>query len=180
MRMIRTGTTAAIGLAILAGCNPAATTTTTTTTTTTSRPVAEAVPGKVETSLTPEQVAAATAITRAPAPKAAARASAAQLDTTTAAQKSAAAEAPAAAETRLGSTVASLGDPTQGGFWIKTPLVKARGIGRIFNPANGKSARVDLIPLDGPTSGGSQVSLPALQLIGVSLTDLPTIEVYRS
>ena len=28
-------------------------------------------------------------------------------------------------------------------------------------------------------SGGSQVSLPALQLIGVSLTDLPTLEVYE-
>ncbi|MFV0299980.1 MAG: hypothetical protein ACK5IP_03700, partial [Paracoccus sp. (in: a-proteobacteria)] len=62
----------------------------------------------------------------------------------------------------------------------KTPLVKARGVGRIVNPANGKSARVDLIPLDGPASGGSQVSLPALQLLGVSLTDLPTLEVFRS
>ena len=48
------------------------------------------------------------------------------------------------------------------------------------DPATGKSAKVDLIPLDGPASGGSQVSLPALQLLGVSLTDLPTIEVYRS
>ena len=43
--------------------------------------------------------------------------------------------------------------------------------------ANGKSAKVRLIPLGG-AGGGSQVSLPALQLIGVSLTDLPTIEVY--
>ena len=49
--------------------------------------------------------------------------------------------------------------------------------GRIVNPANGKSAKVRLLPL-GSAGGGSQVSLPALQLIGVSLTDLPTVEVY--
>ena len=65
-------------------------------------------------------------------------------------------------------------------FWIKTPLVKSRGVGRIVNPANGKSAKVDLIPLAGPASAGSQVSLPALQLLGVSLTDLPTLDVFQS
>lgn len=129
---------------------------------------------------TPEQVAAAAAITRAPAPRPAARASAAQLDTTTPEQRAEAAKPAAAAETKLGTTVASLGNPSEGGFWIKTPLVKARGTGRIVDPATGKSAKVDLIPLDGPASGGSQVSLPALQLLGVSLTDLPTLEVYRS
>lgn len=129
---------------------------------------------------TAAKIEAAAAVTRAPAPRPAARASAAQLNTTTAEQRVAAAAPAAEAETRLGSTVASLGDATEPGFWIKTPLVKARGVGRIVNPANGKSARVDLIPLDGPASGGSQVSLPALQLLGVSLTDLPTLEVFRS
>ena len=170
MRMTTTGILAVLALA---ACTPQASTTST------DRPSTLVAEGKVETALTAQQVAAATAITRAPAPKPAARASARQLDTTTTEQKAAAAKAPEAAETKLGSTVASLGDPTQGGFWIKTPLVKARGIGRIVNPANGKSAKVDLIPLDGGGSG-SQVSLPALQLIGVSLTDLPTIEVYKS
>ena len=72
---------------------------------------------------------------------------------------------------------ASLGDPSQPGFWVKTPLVQSETDGRIVNPANGKSAKVRLIPLGG-AGGGSQVSLPALQLIGVSLTDLPLIEVY--
>lgn len=133
-----------------------------------------------QTQMTTEQAAAATAITRAPAPRPAARATPAQLDTTTPEQRAAAAQPAPAAETRLGSTIASLGDPTEGGFWIKTPLVKERGLGRIVDPSTGKSAKVDLIPLDGPASGGSQVSLPALQLLGVSLTDLPTIEVYRS
>ena len=130
--------------------------------------------------MTAEQVAAATAVTRAPAPRPAARATAAQLDTTTPEQRAAAARPAEAAETRLGTTIASLGNPSEGGFWIKTPLVKERGLGRIVDPSTGKSAKVDLIPLDGPESGGSQVSLPALQLLGVSLTDLPTIEVYRS
>jgi hypothetical protein len=174
MRILTPGAIGLLALSVLAGCNPQASTRTS------ERPVAQAEPGKVETNLSPEQLAAATAITRAPAPRPAARASASQLDTTTAEQKAAASAVPAVAETRLGTTVASLGDPTEGGFWIKTPLVDTRGIGRIVNPVNGKSAKVDLIPLDGPASGGSQVSLPALQLLGVSLTDLPTIEVYKS
>ena len=128
---------------------------------------------------TPAEVQAA-AITQAPKPRPAARASAVQLDTTTAEQKAAAAAPAEKAETKLASTVASLGDPTEPGFWIKTPLVKTRSIGRIVNPANGKSAKVDLIPIDGPASAGSQVSLPALQLLGVSLTDLPRLDVFKS
>jgi len=105
---------------------------------------------------------------------------AAEFDTTTDAQKAAAAAPPTTGERRLGSTIASLGDPSQPGFWIKTPLTKSEADGRIVNPANGRSAKVRLMPLDGPASGGSQVSLPALQLLGVSLTDLPTLEVYGS
>lgn len=119
-----------------------------------------------------------TAATAAPAPRPAARATAAQLDTTSAAQRAEAARPATAAETKLGTTIASLGDPTQPGFWIKTPLVTAQASGRIVNPATGKSAKVDLLPLSGGGSG-SQVSLPALQLLGASLTDLPVIEVFR-
>lgn len=128
---------------------------------------------------TPEAVAAATAITRAPAPRPAARATPAQLDTTTAEQRAAAARPAERAETRLGTTIASLGNPSEAGFWIRTPLVTERAMGRIVNPATGKSAQVELIPL---TSGGtgSQVSLSAMQLLGVPLTDLPRLEVYRS
>ncbi|MFV0386120.1 hypothetical protein [Paracoccus sp. (in: a-proteobacteria)] len=177
MRMIKTGTAAILALLALPACNPSAMTGGT------ARPTATATPEvteQIDTNLSQEQVAEARAITTAPPPRAATRASAAQLDTTTTEQKAAAARAPAASEQRLGTTIASLGDPTEGGFWIKTPLVSQRGIGRIVNPATGKSAKVDLIPLDGPASSGSQVSLPALQLIGVSLTDLPEIEVFKS
>ena len=173
MRNLSTGLTLTVFAAALSACTPGATTST-------SRPATQSTAAEApKTDLTAAQVAAATAITRAPAPRPAARATAAQLDTTTAEQRSAAAKPSEAAERKLGTTVASLGNPSEGGFWIKTPLVKERGIGRIVNPANGKSAKVDLIPLDGAGTG-SQVSLPAMQLLGISLTDLPTIEVYRS
>ncbi|MTH76273.1 hypothetical protein GL286_00845 [Paracoccus aestuariivivens] len=104
---------------------------------------------------------------------------AAQLDTTTQTEKAQAASTPQGGQRKLGTTIASLGDPSQPGFWIKTPLVTSETNGRIVNPATGKSANVTLIPLSGPASGGSQVSLPALQMLGVSLTDLPAIEVYE-
>lgn len=103
---------------------------------------------------------------------------AAQLDKTTAAEKAAAA-APATGGGKLGTTVASLGDATESGFWIKTPMVTAPGEGRVVNPANGKSANVDLQPLGGGGSG-SQLSLAAMQALGVSLTDLPEIEVWQN
>lgn len=99
-------------------------------------------------------------------------------DQSTAAEKAAATAAPAAESRRLGSTIASLGNPTEQGFWIKTPLASAKGKGRLVDPASGKSVNVDLIPLAGPASGGSQVSLAALQMLGVSLIGLPKLDVY--
>ena len=101
-----------------------------------------------------------------------------QLDASAA--EKAAATRPTATGGRLGTTIASLGDATEGGFWIKTPLVQAPGKGRIVDPSSGRSVNVDLIPLSGPASGGSQVSLPALTTLGADLTDLPEVEVYRS
>ena len=99
-------------------------------------------------------------------------------DRSTAAEKAEASAAPMAQARRLGSTVASLGNPTEQGFWIKTPLVKGAGKGRLVDPASGKSVNVDLIPLPGPESGGSQVSLAALQMLGVPLTGLPRLDVF--
>lgn len=91
----------------------------------------------------------------------------------------AAAAAPVSAQSRrLGDTIASLGDPTRQGFWIRTPLVDAPGKGRLVDPASGKSVNVDLLPREGAAAGGSLVSLAALQMLGVSLTGLPRLEVY--
>lgn len=135
---------------------------------------------KIDTNLSKKEVVEAVAITTAPAPKVKAKASVAQLDTTTPAQKAAAVKPPEVQEERLGTTVASLGDPTEGGLWLKTPLVDARGIGRVRNPVSGKSVKVDLIPLNGVAGSGSQISLPALRLLQVPLTELPTLEVFKS
>lgn len=102
-----------------------------------------------------------------------------QFDTTTAAERQKAAAAPTvAAETTLGETVASLGDPARPGFWLETPLVETEQPGRILNPATGKSAQVTLIPIDGPDTAGSRISLAAMRLIEAPLTDLPRLQVF--
>ena len=40
--------------------------------------------------------------------------------------------------------------------------------------------REKFIPLGGPASAGSHVSLPALTTLGIGLTDLPTVEVFSA
>jgi hypothetical protein len=115
----------------------------------------------------------------APVPKPTAR-TPDQLDTTTAKQRAEARAGASDSETRLGTTVASLGNPTEPGFWIRTPLARTEGPGRIEDPSTGKSVQLRLIPRDGPEGGGSQVSLPALRLLGVSLTALPEVVVYAN
>ncbi|WP_425070460.1 hypothetical protein [Sagittula sp. S175] len=113
----------------------------------------------------------------APKPPANAR-TAAQFDTVSVEEKKAAAAAPEdpSAEKALGDTIASLGDPSKPGLWLETPLVSKAQTGRVA--FNGKSAKVDLIPIDGPKTAGSRISLSAMQLIGAPLTDLPTIQVF--
>ncbi|WP_136442362.1 hypothetical protein [Pacificoceanicola onchidii] len=102
-----------------------------------------------------------------------------EFDTTTAEDRAEAAAPPEpAGEKSLGTTVASLGDVAKPGFWLETPLVSAPGKGRVVNPATGKSAQVDLIPIEGPATAGSRISLAAMRLIEAALTDLPTLEVY--
>lgn len=121
---------------------------------------------------------AQTAPAASPAGMASSGQSVAALDTTTAAERRAAAEAGGGA--KVGSTVASLGDPTVEGFWARTPLVSAPVKGRLADPRTGASVAVDLQPLAGPKGAGSQVSLAAMRALGVSLTDLPHLDVYRN
>lgn len=101
-----------------------------------------------------------------------------QFDTTTAEQRAAAAAPKAGGERSLGTSVASLGDPSKPGFWLETPLVTSRTQGRVRYPGSGKSAQVELLPIDGTTTSGSRISLAAMRLIEAPLTDLPTLEVY--
>ena len=82
-----------------------------------------------------------------------------------------------AARGPLGRTVASLGDATESGLWLKTPLVAVEGPGRVTYPATGRSTTVTLIPIDGAATAGSRLSLQAMLALGASLTDLPEIDV---
>ncbi|WP_342344709.1 D-galactarate dehydratase [Vannielia litorea] len=113
----------------------------------------------------------------APPPPADAR-TADQFDTTTDEEKQAAAAAPVAAERELGSTIASLGDPTDPGFWAETPLVNTAQAGRLVYPGNGNSVQVELRPSGGEPGSGTRVSLPAFQVLGAPLTGLPELLVY--
>ena len=108
-----------------------------------------------------------------------------EFDTTTAADREAAlAPAPGAGtesgDGRLGVTIASLGDPTLPGFWIKTPLVSEEKSGRIVYVTSGRSVQVTLIPSGGPVGGGSQVSLAAMRLLDAPLAGLPELVVYAN
>ena len=98
-------------------------------------------------------------------------------DTTSKAERAAAATA-VTGGVRLGSTLASLGDPTDPGFWLKTPLVRAQAQGYVVTPS-GKSVHLTLLPLDAAPGAGSRISLPAMRVLEVALTDLPELIVCR-
>lgn len=101
-----------------------------------------------------------------------------QFDTTTEEDRAAATTVDASAETQeLGTTIASLGPPTEPGIWLKTPLVTELTEGRITY--QGKSINVELRPSGGAAGSGSQISLAAMRLIEAPLTGLPEITVSR-
>ncbi len=116
-----------------------------------------------------------------PPPPAAAR-TVDEFDTTSAEDRAEAAAAPApeeaASERRLGTTIASLGSPTEPGFWLETPLVSEVTPGRVELSGGARSANVELRPSGGSAGSGSQISLAALRLLEVPLTDLPELTVY--
>lgn len=85
----------------------------------------------------------------------------------------------AAAPKLVGTTIAALGLLDRSGFWLQTPLVKTESTGMIVDPATGKRLSVTLVPKDGPAGGGSQISLAAMNELGISMTSLISLEVYR-
>lgn len=104
-----------------------------------------------------------------------------QFDTTTAEDRAEALSAPQdVGERALGSTIASLGSPTDPGIWLKTPLVGAVAQGRVEYPVNGKSVNVELRPSGGAVGAGSQISLAAMRLLGAPLTGLPELLVFAN
>jgi hypothetical protein len=101
-----------------------------------------------------------------------------QFDTTTAQDRAAAVAPPAAGERPLGTTIASLGSPTDPGIWLKTPLVNTVTTGRV--EYNGASVNLELRPSGGTLGSGSQISLAAMGLIEAPLTGLPEVNVYAN
>ncbi len=100
-------------------------------------------------------------------------------DTTSAEDRAAAVNTgPASGERRLGTTIATLGSPTDPGIWFKTPLVTSVTQGRI--EFNGNSVSLELRPSGGAPGSGSQISLAAMRLIEAPLTGLPEITVYAN
>lgn len=97
-----------------------------------------------------------------------------EFDTTTAAER-VAALAPAAATRELGRTIASLGAPSEPGFWLRTPLVDSVRAGLVRHEPSGASVRVELRPSGGSSGSGSQLSLAAFRALGLPLTDLPEL-----
>lgn len=77
---------------------------------------------------------------------------------------------------KLGTTLATLGDVTNPGLWIETPLARASGPGRVTT-AGGASVDVTLIPIEGEATAGSRLSLSAMQGLGLSLTDIADVTV---
>lgn len=75
----------------------------------------------------------------------------------------------------LGNTVASLGNPAEGGLWLKTPLVKDEQMGQVAY--GGKTVDVTLIPIKGTATAGSRMSLQAFQALGAPLTELLEVSV---
>ncbi|KPQ04334.1 MAG: African swine fever virus J13L protein [Rhodobacteraceae bacterium HLUCCA09] len=103
-----------------------------------------------------------------------------EFDTTTPEERAAAAAPPPRAsggDEALGTTVASLGNPAEPGFWAETPLVASARQGRLTNPDTGASVQVELRPSGGEPGSGSRVSLPAFRVLGAPLTALPELTV---
>ena len=97
-------------------------------------------------------------------------ATAASLDTVTDAEKDEA-RASAAASTggELGTVTVSLGSPTDPGLWVKSALVTEDTPGTV-RTGSGDAISVTLRPLGG--AGGPQISLSALQALGLPLVGL--------
>ncbi len=101
-------------------------------------------------------------------------------DRTTAEERQAAVATPPAASGSIGTTVASLGDPARPGFWMETPLVREPTRGSVLYRPTGRRLNLDLIPIEGPPSGGSRLSLSAMRMLDAPLTGLPQVDVFKN
>lgn len=84
----------------------------------------------------------------------------------------------AAADGFLGDTLAGLGSPSEAGLWLSTGLVADNVPGRVV-AANGATLDVELRASGAAPSAGSQLSLQAMQALGLPLGQLAPLRVYR-
>jgi hypothetical protein len=96
---------------------------------------------------------------------------------TTSADDRAEAVAPMAEGTgqTLGTTLATLGSPTEPGIWLKTPLVTVPRPGQVTY--EGRTINVELRPSGGKAGSGSQISLAAMRLLEAPLTGILELQV---
>ena len=78
------------------------------------------------------------------------------------------------------TTIAGLGDPTTPGRWMETPLVDTEFTGRVVVPRTGAQAYIALVPVSGPESGGSRLSLDAMRALLLPFDELVELEVYAN
>ena len=105
----------------------------------------------------------------------------AEFDTSSAAERAAARGAGSGDMRVLGTTIASLGNVREPGFWLRTPLVSAPVAGRVVWPAGGgRSLSVQLLPSEAGGGGGSRLSLAAMRELGIGLTALPELQVLAA
>lgn len=141
-------------------------------------PSLQGVFGRADTPPQPVMPAPTLDPTPSPPPRPTAR-TVEEFDTTTAEDRAEAlATAPTSGERLLGSTIASLGSPTDPGIWIKTPFVSELTPGQAEVAATGKRANIELRPSGTDPGAGSQISLAAMRLLEVPLTDLPELKLY--
>ncbi|MEM7710791.1 MAG: hypothetical protein AAF264_08590 [Pseudomonadota bacterium] len=83
----------------------------------------------------------------------------------------------AATAGELGQATVSLGDPAEPGLWVKTTFVTEEAPG-IVRTADGAVLNVTLLPLVG--AGGAQMSLQAIQTLGLPLAGLSPVTIARA
>ena len=138
-------------------------------------------PAEIEVTPAVAPIAAPVVVPKRPPPPPPQARTVAQFDTTTAADRAAAVAKPEpAGETKLGTTIATLGSPADPGIWLLTPLVSELTMGRAEYAANGKSVNLELRPSGKEKGAGSQISLPAMRLLDAPLAGLLELSVYKN
>lgn len=81
-------------------------------------------------------------------------------------------------ERDLGKTIASLGLIDETGFWLRTPLVSSEADGRVVFLKTGTAINLRLIPNGAEAGSGSQISIAAMKVLGISIVDLAEVQVF--